>query len=137
MVTDDPANELSTAPRGSYIIIMTHSHTLDFELIEAALHRDDWQYLGLIGSRAKRNQFVKRLAVRGTPPEAMQRIVCPIGTHAGIAIRSKEPGSIAVAVAAELLAMREALATTGTGGAIGNHRNFGAVRAATLGTRRT
>ena len=146
VVTDDPANELSTAPRGSCIIIMTHSHTLDFELIETALHRDDWQYLGLIGSRAKRNQFAKRLAVRGTPPEAMQRIVCPIGTHAGIAIRSKEPGSIAVAVAAELLAMREALATADAGGAparllppgaIGNRRNFGALRSATPGTRRT
>ena len=34
----------------------------------------------------------------------MQRITCPIGAGA---IRSKEPGAIAVAVAAELLQLRD------------------------------
>jgi xanthine/CO dehydrogenase XdhC/CoxF family maturation factor len=38
----------------------------------------------------------------------MTRIVCPIGATAGLA--GKEPGVIAVAVAAELLARREARA---------------------------
>ena len=34
-------------------------------LVTAALARDDWRYLGLIGSASKRNQFEKRLLARG------------------------------------------------------------------------
>jgi xanthine dehydrogenase accessory factor len=113
VLTDDPVAELDAAPRGAWVLILTHSHALDFELTQAALRRDDWSYLGLIGSRSKRNQFEKRLAARDVPPAALARIVCPIGGQPGTAIRSKEPGAIAVAVAAELLALREALAARG------------------------
>jgi len=113
VITDDPVAELDAAPRGAWVLILTHSHALDFELTHAALRRDDWSYLGLIGSRSKRNQFEKRLATRGVSPESLARIVCPIGAQPAIAIRSKEPGAIAVAVAAELLALREALAARG------------------------
>lgn len=107
VVTDVPEAELRDAPRGAYVLVMTHSHALDFELVAAALTRDDWRYLGLIGSQSKRNQFAKRLAARGVAPEALTRVTCPIGASAGIAIRSKEPGAIAVAVAAELLRFRD------------------------------
>ena len=117
VLTDDPVAELNAAPRGAWVLILTHSHALDFDLTQAALRRDDWSYLGLIGSRSKRNQFERRLAVRGMPPAALARIVCPIGAQPGIAIRSKEPGAIAIAVAAELLALREALAARGGMGA--------------------
>ena len=41
-------------------------------------------------------------------PEALARVTCPIGMRAGIAIHSKEPGAIAVAVAAEMVAARDA-----------------------------
>ncbi len=108
VITDDPVAELDAAPRRAFILILTHSHDLDYALTQAALQRDDWRYIGLIGSRSKRNQFEKRLAARGTPPEALSRIVCPIGVLAGTTIRSKEPGAIAVGVVAEILALREA-----------------------------
>jgi len=107
VITDDPVAELDVAPRGAYILILTHSHDLDFALLQAALQRDDWRYVGLIGSRSKRNQFEKRLAARGATPDALTRFVCPIGVLPGTAIRSKEPGAIAVGVAAEILAFRE------------------------------
>ena len=111
VIADDVVAELEAAPHGAWVLIMTHSHLLDFELTEAALRRDDWAYLGLIGSLPKRNQFEKRLAARGASADALARIVCPIGMQAGIGIRSKEPGAIAVAVAAELLGLHEAHAT--------------------------
>ena len=107
VATDAPEDELAAAPRGAYVVVMTHSHPLDLQLIETALSRDDWRYLGLIGSRSKRNQFEKRLLARGLPPGAFARVTCPIGVGSGLAIRSKEPGAIAVAVAAEILALRE------------------------------
>lgn len=106
VATDDPEDELQDAPRGAYVVVTTHSHALDFALIEAALARDDWRYLGLIGSKSKRAQFDRRLAARGLPADACARIHCPIGTRAGIT--AKHPGAIAVAIAAELLVVREA-----------------------------
>jgi xanthine dehydrogenase accessory factor len=104
VVTDSPAAEIDDAPRGAYVVVMTHSHALDFDIVEAALSRDDWRYLGLIGSRAKRAQFERRLEARGLAPASLARVTCPIGRGY---LRSKEPGAIAVAVAAELLAVRE------------------------------
>ena len=109
VATDAPEDELAVAPRGAYVVVMTHSHPLDLQLIETALSRDDWRYLGLIGSQAKRNQFEKRLVARGLAPGQFARVTCPIGVRSGLAIRSKEPGAIAVAVAAEILALREAI----------------------------
>ena len=108
VATEAPEEELAHAPQGAFVVVMTHSHRLDFALIEAALARDDWRYLGLIGSGAKRTQFEARLAARGIAPERIARMVCPIGVGGGIAIRSKEPGAIAVAVAAEIVAARDA-----------------------------
>ena len=57
-----------------------------------------------IRDRSKRAQFEKRLTAHGTSADALKRITCPIGIGA---IRSKEPGAIAIAVAAELLQLRE------------------------------
>lgn len=107
VVTDTPEDEVRHAPRGAYLVVMTHSHALDYELVAAALARDDWRYVGLIGSRSKRQQFERKLAARGVPADALVRVTCPIGVHGP---RSKEPGVIAVAVAAELLAVRETVA---------------------------
>ena len=107
VATDDPAGEVATLPRGAYVAVMTHSHPLDFDIVEAALARDDWSYVGLIGSKSKRAQFERRLLARGTTPQALQRLMCPIG--AGV-LQRKEPGVIAIAIATELLKVREARA---------------------------
>jgi xanthine dehydrogenase accessory factor len=107
VATDAPEAEIVAARPGAYVAIMTHSHALDFDILAAALARDDWRYLGLIGSQAKRNQFEKRLALRGMGSDIVARVTCPIGASAGLGIRSKEPGAIAVAVAAEILVLRE------------------------------
>ena len=88
------------APPDSYYLIMTHSHALDQAICERVLRRGDFTYCGLIGSRAKRRKFEKRLRARGISAATLQRLVCPIGV-AGI--EGKRPAEIAVAVAAQLL----------------------------------
>jgi xanthine/CO dehydrogenase XdhC/CoxF family maturation factor len=50
------------------------------------------------------------------PPEALFRLTCPIGRGS---LRSKEPGVIAVAVAAQLLEVREAAITRAGRGSAG------------------
>ncbi|MEO8344559.1 MAG: xanthine dehydrogenase accessory protein XdhC [Betaproteobacteria bacterium] len=113
VATDAPEDEIARAPHGAFLIVLTHSHPRDFAIVEAALARQDWRYLGMIGSRSKRAQFERRLAARGMAPEVLARLVCPIGIHGGLAIRSKEPGAIAIAVAAEIIAARDASAWFG------------------------
>jgi len=106
VITEEPEDELHHAPAGAFVVVTTHSHALDLALIEAALARDDLRYVGLIGSQSKRAQFERRLAARGYPPDTLARIHCPIGAR-GSPIKGKHPGSIAIAIAAELIVVRE------------------------------
>ncbi len=100
----DPAREVLAMPAGTSYLVMTHSHALDYEICEQILMRDDFAYCGLIGSRAKRRRFEKRLRGQGMPESKLEKLTCPIGI-AGV--DGKRPGEIAVAVAAELLTMRQ------------------------------
>jgi xanthine dehydrogenase accessory factor len=83
---------------------MTHSHPLDLEICARVLQRDDFAYLGLIGSETKRARFAGRLRAIGIEPQALGRLTCPIGipgaTH-------KDPAAIAISVAAQLLIVTE------------------------------
>jgi xanthine dehydrogenase accessory factor len=98
--TDAPESEVDAAVAGSYFLVMTHSHALDEALAERILQRTDFAYFGLIGSRAKRQQFERRLERRGMPRARFAAMTCPIGV-AGIT--GKQPATIAIAVAAQLL----------------------------------
>ena len=99
-----PTNIVQQCPPGCYYLLMTHSHALDLALCAAILTRGDFQFLGLIGSETKKRRFHKRLAEKGFSEKQLERLTCPIGI-AGIA--SKEPGSIAVSVVAQLLQLYE------------------------------
>ena len=102
--TDAPAAEVAAARPGSYFLVMTHSHALDFEVVESVLRRGDFAYCGMIGSQTKRRTFENGLAKRGAGAGLLARFTCPIGIPG---IKGKEPGTIAVAVAAQLLEQRE------------------------------
>ncbi len=104
ILTERPHDSVSRAARGSYFLVMTHSHALDFELVKAILERGDFAYCGMIGSATKRRTFENGLAKQGVARAALDRFTCPIGIEG---IGGKEPGSIAVAVAAQLLMVRE------------------------------
>ena len=84
---------------------MTHSHALDLELLEPRSRATTGATSGSSDRASKRDQFEKRLAARGCPPKHSRG--SRVRSASGLAIRSKEPGAIAVAVAAEMLALRE------------------------------
>lgn len=104
-IDDVPQSRARGASAGAYYLVMTHEHALDQAISEAILRRGDFAWFGLIGSVTKRRLFERRLVARGIAPETLARMRCPIGI-AGIA--GKAPGVIAVAVAAQLLAARQA-----------------------------
>jgi xanthine dehydrogenase accessory factor len=98
--TAEPARAVGALPAGSLVLVMTHDHALDFEIVVAALGRPDLLAVGLIGSATKRARFVSRLARQGIDTE---RLICPIGVPG---IEGKEPAVVAVSVAAQILQMQ-------------------------------
>jgi xanthine dehydrogenase accessory factor len=97
-------SEVASAAPGTFFLVLTHSHDLDMHITEAVLRRGDFGFLGLIGSASKRARFLHRFEERGIPAATLARLVCPIGLP-GIA--GKEPGVVAVAAVAQLLALTE------------------------------
>lgn len=91
---------------GSRVLIMSFSHAEDLDIVVACLRRirqsDDLPFVGLIGSKTKWATFRHRLQERGFAPQELERITCPIGMPG---IRGKAPEVIAIAVAAQLLAL--------------------------------
>ena len=102
--TADPVAELVGAPAGAFVLVMTHSHALDFDIVSAALAAGRFAYVGVIGSATKRVRFERRLQALGIEGSSISGLVCPIGL-AGI--DGKEPAVIAAATAAQLLAVRQ------------------------------
>lgn len=101
----DPA--MIETDRGDLVLVMTHSHALDLQIIERRLAAEDFAWLGLIGSASKRRRFEGQLLAAGIPAERLKRLVCPIGLSA---IAGKEPAVIALSVAAQVMIVIEALA---------------------------
>jgi xanthine dehydrogenase accessory factor len=96
--------EVAHAPAGAFYLVLTHRHDLDLRITEAILRRGDFGFLGLIGSKTKRERFVHRFEERGIDAERIERMVCPIGIE-GIA--GKAPEVIALSVVAQLLRAAE------------------------------
>ena len=95
-----PEIVLDELPPGTDVLIMTHDHAEDVALCDAVLRRDDIGWIGLIGSAGKWARFRRRLADDGHSPEAIAGITTPIGLPG---ISGKEPATIALSVAADLL----------------------------------
>lgn len=100
IVTADLPAMAGSVRAGAFHVVLTFSHALDLSICHAVLHRDDFSYLGLIGSATKRARFERRLGELGIAPDRVARLTCPIGLD-GLA--GKEPAVIAVSVAADLL----------------------------------
>jgi xanthine dehydrogenase accessory factor len=101
-----------------FILIMTHDHSVDFELVRTALDtvvanspsldRDltdsscssiSMPYIGCIGSATKAKRFRDRLIQRGYSEKIVDQLVMPVGLQVG----GKEPMAVAVSIVAQLL----------------------------------
>lgn len=103
---DPPADAVADLAAGSAVLVMSHNHAEDFDILAACLKRQrergDLAFLGMIGSRTKWASFRQRLQARGFSEADLARVACPIGVP-GVA--GKEPAVIAVAVLAQILAL--------------------------------
>jgi len=106
-----------------FILIMTHDHGLDFELVRAAVEvslattidgtnedtdkalidndsaKPSVPYIGCIGSATKAKRFKDRLLQRGYSEQTVDKLTMPIGLPIG----GKEPMAVAISIAAQIL----------------------------------
>ncbi len=98
-----------------FILVMTHDHSLDFDLVRATLdayvkinanvdtnsisESSSLPYLGCISSATKAKRFRDRLLQRGYSEQIVDKLTMPIGLNTG----GKEPMAVAVSIAAQVL----------------------------------
>ncbi|MBT8333556.1 MAG: XdhC family protein [Deltaproteobacteria bacterium] len=85
----------------SYIIIVTRGHRFDKEVLAQAL-RTKAGYIGMIGSRKKRDTIYQALLAESFNSHDLDRVHCPIG----LAIDAETPSEIAVSIVAQLIQYR-------------------------------
>ena len=88
-------------PRTAYAVIVTRGHRHDLDALRA-LVAQELRYVGLIGSRAKVKRIFDALVAEGAAPEALRAVHAPIGLDIG----AVTPQEIAVAILAEMIAVR-------------------------------
>lgn len=82
------------------VVVLTHDHQLDFELIEQVLTHNKGRFVGLIGSDTKARRFRQRLAQTGLEQTVLERLVCPVGLKEVV---GKRPMEVAVSIAGQLI----------------------------------
>jgi xanthine dehydrogenase accessory factor len=99
--TFDKAFEGLVVNKDSYIIIVTRGHLHDKVVLAQAL-KTPAAYIGMIGSRRKRDTIYQSLLEEGYTRDDIARVNSPIG----LTIGADTPEEIGVSIAAELIAVR-------------------------------
>ena len=82
----------------SYLVIVTRGHLFDGVILRQTL-RSEAAYIGMIGSRGKRDLIFKDMISRGFGAEELVRVHAPIGANIG----AETPEELAVSIVAELI----------------------------------
>jgi xanthine dehydrogenase accessory factor len=87
--------------RSGFIVIVTRGHLHDQTVLIQAL-RTEAAYIGMIGSRSKRDHIFKALLKQGFTAVDLKRVHSPIGLEIG----AETPAEIALSIVAELVKVR-------------------------------
>jgi xanthine dehydrogenase accessory factor len=103
VVVDNVADWARSAeiPESAFVVVLTRGHRQDFDVLRALAGRT-FRYLGLIGSRAKVARLTDALLADGVSADWLRQLHAPIGFDIG----AISPEEIAVAILAELIAVR-------------------------------
>jgi len=85
----------------SFIVLVTHRHVHDQEILEYCIQHP-FKYLGMIGSKTKVAKTFQQLHDKGVKDEKIHRVHSPIGLDIG----ADTPAEIAVAIVAEIIAVK-------------------------------
>ena len=90
-----------TVDKNAYVVILTRGHLHDQTVLEQALGTKA-AYIGMIGSRRKRDQIYAILTQKGVDQKSLSRVYSPIGLE----INSETPAEIAVSIIGEIIQVR-------------------------------
>jgi len=97
----DQAMAKITPQESSYIVIVTRGHRDDMRVLRWAVQTEA-RYIGMIGSKRKTISIFRELTKEGLPAHLFERVHAPVGLDIG----AITPEEIAVAITAELIAVR-------------------------------
>ena len=90
-----------------YVVIVTRGHKDDYGVLRHLIQKP-FRYLGMIGSKVKRNEIYDKLQKQdGIAAELLEKVHCPIG----LAIGSETPEEIAISIIAELIQVRRSISS--------------------------
>ena len=84
--------------KNSYFVVVTRGHRADQECVEKIL-KNEFRYLGMIGSKAKVANSIRQLLEKGYNTEDINKVNAPIGINIG----AKTPAEIAVSIMAQII----------------------------------
>ena len=87
--------------KNCYVVIATRGHAHDRDVLAQSL-RTLARYIGMIGSKKKRDATYQSLREEGFSEDQLALVHCPIG----LSIGAQTPSEIAVSIVAELIAFR-------------------------------
>lgn len=98
------AKEVELTDR-DYVVIVTPGHKDDYAVLRGVIKKPS-KYMGMIGSKVKRDEIYEKLRTNdGITEDALNKVHCPIGLEIG----SETPEEIAVSIVAELIKVRRSL----------------------------
>jgi xanthine dehydrogenase accessory factor len=86
----------------SFIVILTRGHFHDQTVLEQALFTDP-AYIGMIGSRTKRDRIYDNLMAKGFSKERLNTVYSPVG----LSIGAQTPAEIGVSIMAQIIQIRQ------------------------------
>lgn len=103
IVVDSYESAIENLPinKNSFIIIVTRGHLHDKTVLRDAL-KTNAGYVGMIGSRKKRDKIYEDLMEEGFTEKDIKKVYSPIG----LAIKAESPEEIAISIVAELIKVR-------------------------------
>ena len=106
--TEIMSEVVATLPAGTFIASMTMGHAFDLPIMIAAMERNVFPYIGVIGSDSKAAVIRSDLQKNGVSLEWIQKLFCPIGEPIG----NNTPAEIAISITAQLLKERQRIFPT-------------------------
>ncbi|NDW14950.1 xanthine dehydrogenase accessory protein XdhC [Alteromonas genovensis] len=128
VVEQEPETEVAQLAPGSWLVILTHDHQLDYRITEQALKYPSLPFVGLIGSQTKAKRFITKLSHRGFDDAALARLYTPIGNPS---IPGKRPIEVAVSISAQLIALLHCQSDKDSTQTADSASTFTTIRAAT------
>ncbi|MFM2359374.1 MAG: hypothetical protein RLY16_1367 [Bacteroidota bacterium] len=85
-----------------YVVIMTFGYRTDDLVLRSLQNRQDFHFLGVLGSKNKIEKMMNDYAAEGIDPQFLAKIQAPIG----LPIFSQSPEEIAISIAAQIIQIK-------------------------------